>query len=301
MTSFGDANERRRILRALIAEPEVAVLPGVFDGFSAKLVEQYGYKAAFVTGSGVAESRFGVPDVGLVGLSESLSGASVVAQRTSLALIADADTGYGSPVNVAFTIRAFEDAGLSGVLIEDQVWPKRCGHMAGKETISLKEMAMKVRAAADARQDSDFVILARTDAAATEGVDAAIERASAYADEGADLLFADALLSIRDIERFAAAAKAPVLVNMGFGVRSRRTTPQLSLTQLKELGVAVAIYPRMLTAAAIMGMKRALDVFEVDCRTGETSDREDLLVSFEELNELIGLGEISELEARYAV
>lgn len=296
-----DANERRQTLRALIAEPEVAVLPGVFDGFSARLVEQYGYRAGFVTGSGVAESRFGVPDVGLVGLNESLSGASMVAQRTNLALIADADTGYGSPVNVAFTLRAFEDAGLSGVLIEDQVWPKRCGHMAGKETIPLKEMAMKIRAAADARQDSDFVILARTDAAATEGVEAAIERANAYAGEGADLLFADALLSVGDIERFAAAARVPVLVNMGFGIRSRRTTPQLSLPQLRDLGVSVAIYPRMLTAAAIMGMKRALDAFGADCRAGKTSDRDDLLVSFEELNGLIGLDEISELEAKYAV
>jgi 2-methylisocitrate lyase-like PEP mutase family enzyme len=185
LTPASPPEERRVALRTTIAAPGVSVLPGVFDGFSARLVEAAGYDSAFVTGAGVAQSRYGVPDVGIVGYAESLDGAATIAQRSGLALIADGDTGYGSPMNVVYTVRGFENAGLSGLLIEDQVWPKRCGHLSGKETIALREAAMKIRAAADARRDPNFVILARTDAVAVDGLPDAIARARAYAAEGA--------------------------------------------------------------------------------------------------------------------
>jgi 2-methylisocitrate lyase-like PEP mutase family enzyme len=286
-------------LRDLIAASEIAVLPGAYDGFSARLIERAGFPAAFVTGSGVSESRLGAPDVGLAGLAEMVGAARDIARCVHIPVLADADTGYGNAVNVFHTVQAFEQAGVAGVMIEDQTWPKRCGHLAGKEVIAAEEMAGKVAAAVEARVDPSLVIMARTDAAAAFGLEAAVERANLYAQAGADLLFADALTSEDDIRRFASKVNAPVAVNMGFGVRSRRTTPLLSAARLQELGVALMIAPRMLTAAAIRGMELALGALLESMRTGEVVDRDDLLVSFEELHDLMGFPEIQELEQRF--
>ena len=167
-------------------------MPGVFDGFSTRLVSQAGYIAAFITGSGVSESRLGQSDVGIMGLDENVAAARAIAACSDLLLLADADTGYGNALNVYHTVRAFERAGVAGVMLEDQVWPKRCGHMKGKEVISADEMVQKIRAAAEARSDPDFVIKSRTDVLATHGLDEAIRRLNLYAEAGADLLFADA-------------------------------------------------------------------------------------------------------------
>jgi 2-methylisocitrate lyase-like PEP mutase family enzyme len=300
-----DATEQRartspgRRLRRLISADEILLLPGVYDGFSVRLVESLGYTAAFITGSGVSESRYGLPDVGVMGLAENLDCARMLVARSNLALLADADTGYGNPVNVHYAVRAFEQAGVAGVMLEDQTWPKRCGHMAGKELIAAEDMAMKVRAACDARQDPATVIGARTDAAGPAGLDEAIRRARMYRDAGADLLFADALLSEDDIARFAAEASGPVLVNMGFGIRRRATTPLLSAARLREMGVAAVIYPRLLTAAAITGMRRAMAALAESAHGDHVTEHPDLTVSFEELNRLVGFDEITELEGRY--
>jgi 2-methylisocitrate lyase-like PEP mutase family enzyme len=275
------------------------VLPGVYDGFSARLIERAGFDAAFITGSGISESRLGQPDVGLAGLAEQVDAARQIAACVGLPLIADADTGYGNAVNVYYTTQAFEQAGVAGMMIEDQTWPKRCGHLAGKELISAAEMVGKVSAAVDARRDDEFVIMARTDAAASLGVDGAIERANLYAEAGADLLFADALLSAEDIALFAAEVDGAVAVNMGFAIRRRTTTPLLSASALQELGVALMIAPRMLTSAAALGMQRALEALLESMRTGEVVDRPELLLSFEELHELMGFGDIQELERRF--
>ena len=274
-------------------------MPGVFDGFSNRIVAQGGFKAAFVTGAGLSESRLGLPDVGIMGLEENLAGVRALVATTPLPLLADADTGYGNAVNVHFTVQAFEAAGAAGIMLEDQVWPKRCGHMAGKEVISADEMVGKIRAAVDARRDPDFVIKARTDAAGPLGIDEAIRRANLYADAGADLLFADALLSKDDIAKFARGVRKPVSVNMGFAIRARATTPLLSPKELQELGVAAVIWPRLLTAGAIVGMKNALAAAQETIATGKADDRPDLLADFEELNALLGLDEIAALEARY--
>ena len=275
------------------------MLPGAYDGFSARLVERAGFDAGFITGSGVSESRLGQPDVGLAGLAEAVGAAREMAACVDLPLIADADTGYGNAINVFHTTQAFEQAGVAGMMIEDQTWPKRCGHLAGKELISAAEMAGKVSAAVDARRNDEFVIMARTDAAGSLGVDAAIERANLYASAGADLLFADALLSEDDIGRFAAGVDAPVAVNMGFAIRRRTTTPLLSPAQLRDLGVAVMIAPRLLTAAAARGMESALEALQESMSTGEVVERPELLFSFEEIHDLMGFGGIQELERRF--
>ena len=286
-------------LRALIEAPDILLMPGVYDGFSVRLVESVGFKAAFISGSGVSESRYGRPDVGLMGMSESVDAARVLMSRTTMSLLADIDTGYGNAVSAYFATEAFEAAGVAGIMIEDQVWPKRCGHMAGKELIGAEEMAMKVRSACTARRDPEFIVGARTDAIATDGIDEAIRRAKLNVEAGADLLFADALMSETDIGTFVEQVQAPVLVNMGFGIRRRATTPLLPGAQLQRLGVAAVIYPRLLTSAAIAGMRSAMKALDESIQSGQATDRPDLCVSFDELNELMGLSEIAELESRF--
>jgi 2-methylisocitrate lyase-like PEP mutase family enzyme len=287
-------------LKDMIEDRQILVLPGVFDGLSARLVQSLGYRAAFVTGAGLAESRFGVPDVGLMGLTENLDGAAMIARRTSMLLLADADTGYGNAVSAFVTVQRFEQAGLSGIMLEDQVWPKRCGHMSGKSVIDAEEMVEKVRAATEARRDPGFVIKARTDAAATHGIDEAIRRGNLYAKAGADLVFADALLSVDDIQRFARGVDAPVAVNMGLGLRSRATTPLVSAKALERMGVAVVIYPRLLTTAAVQGMRQAMTAFAAAVESDTVVDDPSLQVSFEELHDLLGITEFTDLEERHA-
>ncbi len=286
-------------LRALIEAPEILVLPGVFDGFSTRLVSRHGYVAAFITGSGVSETRLGQPDVGLMGLDENVAAARAIAACSDLLLLADGDTGYGNALNAYHTVRAFERAGVAGLMLEDQVWPKRCGHMRGKEVISAEEMVQKIRAAAEARVDPDFVIKSRTDVLATHGVAEAIRRLNLYAEAGADLLFADAAMSAEDIGTIARNVSKPLSVNMGFGIRQRSTTPLLSAAQLQALGVAVVIYPRLLTACAVMGMQHGLELLQQSVTSGKVVDRPDALVSFEVLHDILGMHEIEAMEQRF--
>ena len=217
-------------------------------------------------------------------------------------LQADADTGYGNAMNVYFTVRGFEDAGMAAVMIEDQVWPKRCGHMAGKAVIPAEEMVQKIKAAVAARRDPDFVIKGRTDAAGPLGIEEAIKRLNMYHEAGADCLFADALLSAKDIEHVARHVPPLTLsVNMGLGIRSRGTTPLLTPKQLEEMGVAQVSYPRLLTTAALKGMLNAMAVFKEEVIDGNrVADRPDLLASFEELNSLMGFELLDELERSFA-
>ncbi|MFH1604134.1 MAG: isocitrate lyase/phosphoenolpyruvate mutase family protein, partial [Pseudomonadota bacterium] len=236
----------------------------------------------------------------VMGLEENLANSRRLAECSDLLLQADADTGYGNALNVYFVVQAFEKAGMAAVMFEDQVWPKRCGHMAGKAVIPAEEMVQKIRAAVAARSDPDFVIKARTDAAAPLGVDEAIRRLNMYAEAGADCLFADALLTPKDIERVARGVPKPLTVNMGLGIRSRPTTPLISPKQLEAMGVAQVSYPRLLTTAALRGMMNAMQVFKQEVvEKNNVVDRPDLLVSFDELNELMGLEFLNELEKRF--
>ena len=290
-----------RQLRQLINAPGILVTPGVYDGYSARLVERMGFLSGSITGAGTSESRLGWADRGVMGLDENVANARRLADCTELLLRADADTGYGNAMSVYFATRAFEKAGVAAVMFEDQVWPKRCGHMAGKSVIGSAEMVQKVKAAADARIDPDFIIIARTDAAGPIGVDEAISRLNLYAEAGADCLYADALLSKADIAKVAKGVPKPLIVNMGLGMRPRKTTPLMTPKELEALGVAIVSYPRLLTTAAVRGMMNAMAVFKGEViEKNRLVERDDLQVSFEEINDLMGMAELDELESRYA-
>ncbi len=288
-------------LKERLAAPEITIMPGVHDGYSARIVELAGFDVAWISGAGISESHLGWADRGVMGLQENLTACRDMVNCTNLTLLGDGDTGYGNAMNVYFTVRGFEQAGLAGVMLEDQTWPKRCGHMEGKDVISREEARDKIAAAADARRNDDFVIKARTDAAGVLGVDEAIERLNLFAEAGADLLFADALLSAEDIERVARNVPKPLSVNMGFGIRARASTPLIGPKDLEAMGVAAVIYPRLLTSSALRGMMNAMDAFkeEVIGNNG-TPNREDLMISFEELNEITGMSELDKLESRYS-
>lgn len=286
----------RRAFRSLVEAPEILVLPGVFNGYSVRLVEAAGYKAASISGAGVSENTLGLPDRGILTFDENLRVCANLAACSGLPLLADADTGYGNALNVHFTVRAFERAGLAAISIEDQVSPKRCGHLAGKQVIPADEMVQKIKSAVNARQDPDFLIRARTDAAATDGIAEVIDRLNQYAEAGADILFADALLSADDIAMVAKNVSKPLAVNMGFGLIERGTTPLMTPRQLQDLGVATVSYARMLTSAALRGMMNALEAFAPTIEATSPTTRPDLMVTFDELNKLMGMEQLDEIE-----
>ncbi|WP_283179301.1 isocitrate lyase/PEP mutase family protein [Gemmobacter sp. 24YEA27] len=290
---------KARVFRELLKSEPVLVSPGVFDGYSAKLVEQMGYKTACTTGAGLANARLGVPDTGIMSLTDNLEAVRILARSISIPLMADADTGYGNPVTVFHVTKLFEEAGVVGINIEDQVSPKRCGHMAGKDVIDAREMARKIEAACNARRDDDFVILARTDAIAVEGLDEAIRRAQLYVKAGADLIFADAIKGEDQIRRLVESVDVPVSVNMGFGLRSRPTTPLIPVARLAELGVKRVTLPRMLPAAAVLAMRRALVAMKDSLDSFEPTERPDLLTDIDDLWDLMGENDVAGLEARY--
>ena len=285
-------------LRKLINGSELVIQPGVFDGYSARLVQQAGFPSGFISGAGIAEALLGQPDIGLMGFELNLNTVRMLAACVDIPLLADADTGYGNAINVFHLVRAFEQAGLAGVMIEDQSWPKRCGHMAGKAVISAEEMVEKIHGAVAARRDVDFVIKSRTDSLATHGIAEVVRRLNLYAEAGADLLFADALLSEQDIITVIQNVSKPLCINMGFGIRRRATTPLISPMRLAELGVRVVIYPRLLTACAIKGMQNGLGALQQAMRSNAPVERPDLLLSFEELNTLVGFDEFQALERK---
>jgi 2-methylisocitrate lyase-like PEP mutase family enzyme len=284
--------------RELLAKGGLVVAPGVYDGYSARLVEKAGFEMAATTGAGISNSLLGIDDIGAMGLSENVDHCRMLARTLSIPLTADADTGYGNPMNVYYTVQLFEEAGVAGINIEDQVHPKRCGHMPGKEVVPLVEGVKKIEAACLARRDDAFAIIARTDALAIEGVDGMLRRARAYAEAGADMIFADAIRTEDQIKRLVDAARVPVTVNMGFGIRARPTTPLMSIKRLAELGVRRVTLPRMLPAAAIHGMMRALDAMKVAMATGEPADRPDLLVDIDTIMRLMDYDAMRELERR---
>ncbi|HBP28146.1 carboxyvinyl-carboxyphosphonate phosphorylmutase [Advenella sp. S44] len=284
--------------RALLKSEAFIVSPGVYDGYSIRLVEAAGFKTACTSGAAISNSLLGVADIGVMGLAENVNHCRNLARSVSIPLTADADTGYGNPVNVFHTVRLFEEAGVAGVNLEDQVSPKRCGHMPGKDVISEAEMVKKIEAACLARHNDDFVIVARTDSLAVEGIEGTIRRAKAYAAAGADMLFPDAVRTEDDIQRIVDAAGIPVSVNMGFGIRARPTTPLIPLPRLKEMGVKRISLPRMLPAAAIHAMQQALGVMQEVIATGEPADRPDLLVGIEDIMKLMDYENMRALEKR---
>ncbi|MBI77175.1 MAG: carboxyvinyl-carboxyphosphonate phosphorylmutase [Rhodospirillaceae bacterium] len=288
-------------LRKLIEGQEILICPGVYDGFSTRLAAKYGYQTAVISGASVSECHLGWADKGIMGYEENVRVCRALADFSEdLLLQADADTGYGNAVNVHFAVRGFEAAGMAAVMIEDQLWPKRCGHLEGKAVIPADEMVDKVKSAVDARRDHNFVIKARTDAAGPIGINAAIDRMNMYAEAGADILFADALLSEEDIKKACENVAKPLTVNMGLGLLFRGTTPLIHPNRLQEIGVAMVSYPRLMSTGAVRGMMNAMDALDDMIKGDQPVERPDLLVSFKELNNLVGLDYLDELEDRYS-
>jgi len=284
-------------LRALLKSEDLVVAPGVYDGYSARLVEAAGFKTMATSGAAVSNSRLGIDDIGVMDLTENVGHCRHIVNAVTIPVTADADTGYGNPMNVHYTVRQFEQAGLAGINIEDQVHPKRCGHMPGKEVVPLTEMVKKVEAACLARHDEQFMIIARTDALAIEGLDGTLRRVRAYVEAGADMIFPDAARNEDDIKRIVeAAGDLPVTINMGFGIRARTTTPLIPIPDLKRIGVRRISLPRMLPAAAIMGMQLALAAMKTSIETGVPQDRPDLAVGIDDIMKLMGYDEMRELE-----
>jgi len=245
----------RAALRDRLCTGELIVAPGVFDGISASLVAKMGFAAGYLTGAGVAAAGFGLPDIGLLTLTEMAERARMLTRVLgAVPLIADADTGYGAPLNVVRTVREYEAAGVAAIQLEDQAFPKRCGHLPDKELISAGEFVVKLRAALDARTDPDLVLIARTDARGPLGLDEAIARANTYADAGADVIFVEAPRDAGEIERIAKEVDAPLLINLVIG----GLTPSQSTERLQELGYAIAIHPSLPLGGAAHAMLTGL-------------------------------------------
>ncbi|WP_214368493.1 oxaloacetate decarboxylase [Pseudonocardia sp. H11422] len=285
---------RLRELLTAAASGRPLVAPGAYDALSARLIGQAGFDVVYMTGFGTTASLIGRPDVGLLTGTEMVDNARRIVAAVDVPVIADADTGYGNAINVLRTVAAYEQAGVAGVHLEDQVMPKKCGHMSGKAVIPAEEMAGKIRAAVAARRDPDFVLIARTDAAAVEGLDAAIARARAYAEAGADVLFVEAPSSEDDIARVAKELHgvAPLVFNWAEGGR----TPALSLERIAELGFSLVLYPIGTLLAATAGIRALLETVRAD---GTPTAALPGLPTFGEFTDLIGLPEIGELEQRF--
>ena len=261
------------------------------------LSRRSGFKTAATTGAGLSNAVLGQPDIGLFGLRDNVDACRHIARSISIPLMADADTGYGNAVTVYHVVQYFEEAGIVGINIEDQLIPKRCGHMRGKELIEPVEMTKKIEAGIKAKKDPDFILNARTDAIAVEGIEGTVRRIRDYVAAGADMIYADAIRNEDDIARVVdAAGDVPVNINMGFGIRSRPTSPLISLSRLKALGVARVSLPRMLPAAALSGMQKALETMMGCIESGELVERPDLLVGMDMITKLVGYEEVSQLE-----
>jgi carboxyvinyl-carboxyphosphonate phosphorylmutase len=281
-------------LRALLDSGQTIVAPGAFDPLAARLVEEAGFPAVYMTGFGTSAALIGRPDVGLLTMTEMADNAGRIAACVDIPVIADADTGYGNPLNVIRTVGAYEAAGVAGIHIEDQVAPKKCGHMEGKLVIPAAEMAAKIRAAVEARSQPEFVIIARTDARAVEGLDRALERGRLYREAGADALFIEAVTSEEEAEAAARAfPDVPLLFNWAEGGK----TPPIGLDRLTELGYRIVIFPISTLLAATAGMRRILrEIAEAGTPAAALGE----LPAFGEFLDFIGLPEVREAEQRYA-
>lgn len=279
-------------LRELLAGSEPVVAPGAYDALSARLVAQAGFEAVYMTGFGASASLLGRPDVGLLSFAEMLDQARRLVEAVGIPLIADADDGYGNPINVTRTVRAYEAAGVAGLHLEDQVSPKRCGHLEGKQLIAASEMVEKVHAAVEARRSANLVVIARTDARAVEGLGAALDRARSYRDAGADVLFVEAPESEAEVAAVAQAfPETPLLFNAVEGGR----TPPVELARLRDLGFRLVLSPLTALLAATAAVQQALSRLR-----SSGTPRDDGALSFSGFTEVVGLPEIQRLEARFA-
>lgn len=284
--------ERRRGFRALLTPGAALVLPGVANALAARVVADLGFAAAYVTGAGIANTFLGIPDNGLVTLTELADHVAAIRAVFAGPLMVDADTGFGNAVNLTRTVKLLERSGADAIQIEDQVFPKRCGHFDGKAVIARDEMVAKIKAAVDARSDPELLIVARTDAIATDGFAAAIDRAGAYREAGADIGFVEAPQSLDQIADIPRLLAWPQLINIVLGGR----TPELPNEKLKQLGFAGVLYANVALQAALRGMQEALAVLHRDGRMGDAAA---LVASFAERQRLVGKPQFDALEQKY--
>ena len=282
-----------KTLKQLINDPtKPLVIPGVYDAIGAKIAQKVGFEAMFQTGYGTSATLFGMPDYGFIGATETVENARRICRAVSVPVIVDSDTGYGNALSVWKLVNELQAAGASGIFLEDQRWPKRCGHMAGKEVIGKEEYSEKLQAAVDAKKNKDFVIVARTDARATKGLDEAIERAKHYKKIGADAVFVEAPRTIDEMRKIGKEIKAPLVANMIEG----GATPVLSAKQLHKMGFKIILYPLSVLYAntyASLAILRELK------KSGSTAKLRKNVVSFDEFNDIVELSKFRNLENRY--
>ena len=281
-------------LKQLILDKQVLVMPGAYDALSARIIERAGFHAIQCSGYGIAASVLGKPDVGLLSMTEMLNATRNICDAVTIPVMADGDTGFGNAINVYHAVRAFEAAGAAGINLEDQVFPKRCGHMECKEVIGMAEMVQKIRAAMAAKIDQDFVINARTDAIAVIGIDEAIRRGNAYAAAGADLIFVEAPPSAEEIKHVIRSIKAPVSINMTDGGK----TPLATIGELQEWGAARVSIPVTAVFAAAKAVERAMQVILTE-GVSPTVNHPETVMTFKEFTDLVGLPEIKALQDRF--
>lgn len=269
------------------------VFPGVYDAITARIAQKAGFEAMFQTGYGTSATLLGMPDYGFIGSTETIENARRICKAVSVPVIVDADTGYGNPLSVWKIVNELEAIGAAGIFLEDQKWPKRCGHMAGKEVIAKEEYAEKLRAALDARRSKEFIIVARTDARATEGIDSAIERGLLYKEIGADAIFVEAPKSIDEMKKIGKSIKAPLVANMIEG----GATPMLSSQQLHKMGFNLILYPLSVLYANTFATLQILQELK---KVGTTARLRKHLVNFNQFNDIVELSKFRKMENKYA-
>jgi len=279
-------------LRQLLSKKQILIAPGAHDALTAKIIAKVGFEAVYLTGYGQAASHLGMADVGLLTMTEMVDRVRNFVYAVDIPVIADGDTGFGNAVTLMRTVRMYEEAGAAAIQLEDQVAPKKCGHMTGRQVIAIEEMVGKIKAAVAARKDPDFVILARTDARTTQGIEEAIRRAKAYEEAGADVLFIESPESIEEMKMITSSFKVPVLANMVEGGR----TPLLSTSELERIGYNLVIFPTASTYVTAQAMFNLMNELK---EKGTTQEIIDKMIPFGQFNELIGLSHIRQLENEY--
>lgn len=282
----------RKRMRRLIAEPRAVLSPGAPNALTARIIEESGFEMAIFSGAGFANMEFGIPDLGLTTLTEVVQQVTRITDAVDIPIVADADTGYGNALNVIRTIRELERAGASAIMLEDQLFPKRCGHFEGKLVVPAEEMVSKLKAALDTRRDPDLVIIARTDALAVNGIEDALDRAQLYAEVGADMTFVEAPLTAEQMASIPKRIKVPQVANIVEGGK----TPELPLEMLSEMGFRIVYYANSAMRAAITGMK---DVLEVLARDGGTQRAQERMISWQERQRLVRLPEFKAQDEAY--
>lgn len=278
--------------RQIEDKKHIVVLPGVFDALSARIAEQVGFDAVFQTGYGSSAALLGMPDFGLLNAGETIDNANRIIHAVNIPVIVDADTGYGNPLNVWRLVRDLESLGAAGIFLEDQIWPKRCGHMIGKDVIPKDDYILKLKAALEARKSSDFLIIARTDARAPLGLDEAIERGKAYRKAGADVIFIEAPRSVEELTKIAKEINAPLVANM----IEEGLTPNLPAKELMKIGYRIAVFPLSSLYAATFAIKEVLLELK---KTGTTKEVRKTMVTFRDFNKFVDLPRYMALEKKY--